>query len=47
MNTEQKLGFVGFMVEKHKIKQEFFNQLNLIVDWRLVSNIINKALSER
>ena len=42
MKTEQKLGFADFMVEKRKIKQEFFNQVNLIVDWRLVSNIINK-----
>ena len=47
MKTEQKLGFADFMVEKRKIKQEFFNQVNLMVDWRLVSNIINKALSER
>jgi IS5 family transposase len=30
------------MVEKRKIKQEFFNQVNLMVNWRLVSNIINK-----
>jgi transposase, IS5 family len=30
------------MVKKRKIKQEFFNQFNLMVDWRLVSNIINK-----
>lgn len=42
MKTEQKLGFADFMVEKRKIKQVFFNQVNLIVDWRLVSNIINK-----
>jgi IS5 family transposase len=42
MKTEQKLGFTDFMVEKRKIKQEFFNQVNLMVDWRLVSNIINK-----
>ena len=42
MKTEQKLGFADFMVEKRKIKQEFFNQVNLMVDWRLVSNIINK-----
>ncbi len=42
MKTEQKLGFADFMVEKRKIKQEFFNQVNLMVDWRLVINIINK-----
>jgi IS5 family transposase len=42
MKIEQKLGFADFMVEKRKIKQEFFNQVNIMVDWRLVSNIINK-----
>ena len=42
MKTDQKLGFADFMVEKRKIKQDFFNQVNLMVDWRLVSNIINK-----
>ena len=30
------------MVEKRKIKKDFCNQVNLMVDWRLVSNIINK-----
>nr|WP_116116649.1 IS5 family transposase [Algoriphagus antarcticus] len=30
------------MVQKRKIKQEFFNQINLLIDWRPVSNIINK-----
>lgn len=42
MKKEQKLGFADFMVEKRKIKQDFFNQVNLLVDWRLISNIINK-----
>jgi hypothetical protein len=32
MKNEQKLGFADFMVEKRKIKQEFFNQVNTIVD---------------
>lgn len=42
MKKEQKLGFADFMVEKRKIKQAFFNQINKLVDWRMVSNIINK-----
>ena len=42
MKKEQNIGFADFMVEKRKIKQDFFNQVNLLVDWRLVSNIINK-----
>lgn len=42
MKKEQKLGFADFMVERRKIKQDFFNQVNLLIDWRLISNIINK-----
>lgn len=42
MKNEQKLGFADYMVQKRKIKQEFFNQINLLIDWRPVSNIINK-----
>ena len=42
MKKEQKLGFADFMVEKRKIKQDFFNQVNLLVDWRPISTLINK-----
>jgi transposase, IS5 family len=42
MKNEQKLGFADYLVQKRKIKQEFFNQINLLIDWRPVSNIINK-----
>lgn len=42
MKNEQKLGFADYMVQKRKIKQEFFNQINLLVDWRPIFNIINK-----
>ena len=42
MKNEQKLGFADYMVQKRKIKQEFFNQVNQLIDWRPVSNIINK-----
>lgn len=42
MKNEQKLGFADYMVQKRKIKQEFFNQINLLIDWRPISNIINK-----
>lgn len=42
MKNEQKLGFADYMVQKRKIKQEFFNQINQLIDWRPVSNIINK-----
>lgn len=42
MKNEQKLGFADYAVQRRKIKQEFFNQINLLIDWRPVSNIINK-----
>jgi transposase, IS5 family len=42
MKNEQKLGFADYMVERRKIKQDFFNHVNLIIDWRPISNIINK-----
>ena len=46
MKNEQTLGFADFLTAKRKIKQEFFNQVNLIVDWRPISNIINKHYSK-
>lgn len=42
MKNEQKQGFADYMVERRKIKEEFFNQINLLIDWRPISNIINK-----
>lgn len=42
MKNAQKLGFADYMVERRKIKQEFFNQIDLLIDWRLISDIINK-----
>ena len=46
MKNEQNIGFADFLTAKRKIKQEFFNQVNLIVDWRPISNIINKHYSK-
>lgn len=42
MKKSENPSFADYLVQKRKIKQEFFNQINLLVDWRLVSNIINK-----
>jgi transposase, IS5 family len=42
MKKEQKFGFADYLVERRKIKQDFFNQVNKIVDWRQISNVINK-----
>lgn len=43
MKKEEKLGMTDYLVStRRKIKQQFFEQINQIVDWRLISNIINK-----
>lgn len=42
MKQEQRLGLADYLVQRRKIKQEFFNQINLIIDWRVISNLINK-----
>lgn len=42
MEKARKLGFVDYMVRTLKIKQEFFDQINTLVDWCAISNIINK-----
>ena len=46
MKNEQNIGFADLLTSKRKIKQDFFNQVNLIVDWRPISNIINKYYSK-
>ena len=46
MKNEQNIRFADFLTAKRKIKQEFFNQVNLIVDWRPFSNIIKKHYSK-
>jgi IS5 family transposase len=46
MKNEQNIGFADFLTAKRKIKQEFFNQVNLIVDWRPISDIINENYSK-
>lgn len=43
---EDKLGMTDYLVmTKRKIKTQFFEQMNVIVDWRPISNIINKHYS--
>ncbi|WP_286848208.1 IS5 family transposase, partial [Sphingobacterium sp. UBA7253] len=42
MEKTEKVSFVDYMVQRRKIKQEFFDQINTLVNWRPISNIINK-----
>lgn len=46
MEKEQKQGFADYLVARRKIKRDFFDQINKLVDWRVVSNIINKHYSK-
>jgi hypothetical protein len=36
------IGFVDLAAERRKVKSVSFKQVNTIVDWRTISNIINK-----
>lgn len=42
MRKTEKIGFADYIVQRRKIKEEFFKQVNLIVDWRPISTTINK-----
>lgn len=42
MKQTQLVGFADLMTQKRKIKSQFFGQINKVVDWRPISNIINK-----
>ncbi len=40
MKKTELIGFADLTVQKRKVKSVFFDQVNIIVDWRPVSNII-------
>lgn len=42
MEKKPTVGFADLALSRRKIKEDFFHQINLLVDWRLISNIINK-----
>lgn len=47
MKKQEKLGMTDYLVlTKRKVKAQFFEQINTIVDWRQISNIINKHYSK-
>ena len=45
MKIAQNPSFADLAVANRKIKSQFFAQINLIVDWRPISNLINKHYS--
>ena len=42
MKKQAAVGFADLAVERRKIKSEFFDQVNKVVDWRPLSAIIDK-----
>ena len=43
MIKQEKISMTDYLVmTKRKVKTQFFEQMNTLVDWRPISNIINK-----
>lgn len=42
MKALQKISFADMAAAKRKVKSEFFGQKDKIVEWRPISNLINK-----
>jgi len=42
MEKQNQISFADLSVERRKIKEDFFNQINLLIDWRPISNLINR-----
>lgn len=41
MKTQQTIGFADLAVSRRKVKEEFFNQINQILDWKPIEKLIN------
>lgn len=46
MEKQQNQGFADYMAAGRKIKSDFFDQMNQLIDWRPMANIINKHYSK-
>lgn len=46
MKKTQTVGFSDYLVSRRKIKDDFFTQINTLIDWRPISNIIHKNYSK-
>jgi IS5 family transposase len=42
MKQEKQMGFADMALANRKIKEDFFNQINIIIDWRPISQKISK-----
>lgn len=41
MKTQQTIGFADLAASRRKVKEEFFNQINQILDWKPIEKLIN------
>lgn len=46
MEKQQTQGFADYMAAGRKIKSDFFDQMNKLIDWRPITNIIGKHYSK-
>ena len=42
MGTTNKIGFADIAIQSRKIKEDFFNQINKIIDWKQIEKSIKK-----
>ena len=41
VKTQHTLGFVDLAVSRRKVKEDFFNHINQIIDWKPIEKLIN------
>ncbi len=42
MKNTQNIGFADLAIQGRKIKEDFFNQINLIIDWKAIEKVLSK-----
>ena len=42
MKTQQITGFADIAVSRRKIKEDFFQQINTLIDWKPIERLINR-----
>ena len=42
MKNAQNIGFADLAIQGRKIKEDFFNQINILIDWKAIDKVISK-----
>ncbi len=42
MKNAQNIGFADLAIQGRKIKEDFFNQINILIDWKAIDKVIIK-----